>query len=253
MPGFSSVDDSPDPDRLARYLDTAAAAQSGMKAYTVAAHALKRPLGPILDVGSGAGHDLVLFSRASMAVMGLEPSAKLTAEARRRAPEAPLVRGVGESLPFTGACFAGVRIERVLQHVEDPDAILAEAVRVLRPDGLLTVFEPDWSQLQYTTGDDVESAAWLTGVPQPGIGGELWERIESAGCRVLDRVEELSVWRSLAVLDSVLGPGAVERAVLAGRIDPDRATEWLAVQRQREAEGRLLGTIPKVLIVAEKP
>jgi len=253
MPGFSSVDDSPDPVRLVRYLDAAATAQSGIKAYTVAAHALKSPSGPILDIGSGGGHDLVLFAGAGMAPVGLEPSGTLLAGARIRAPEAQLVRGVGQRLPFRDECFSGVRIERVLQHVEEPDAILAEAVRVLRRDGLLTVFEPDWSRLTYRTEDGEESASWLTSAPQPAIGGQLWEKIEAAGCRVLDRIEELSVWRSLAVLDRVLGPGAVERAVRSGRLQPDQADHWLAKQRQREAAGRLFGTVPKVLVVAEKP
>jgi SAM-dependent methyltransferase len=166
--------------------------------------------------------------------------------------EAPLVRCVGQLLPFRGESFSGARIERVLQHVEDPTAVLVEAARVLRPRGLLTVFEPDWSRLAYRTEVGEQPASWLTGVRQPGIGGELWGLIEAAGCRVLDRIEELSVWHSLADIDHVLGPGAVEWAVRAGRIQPEQAAEWLGTQRQREEESRLVGTVPKVLVIAEK-
>ena len=253
MPAFSAVDQSVDPASLTRYLDAAAQALSGIKAYMVAAHGLKQPDGPILDLGCGAGRDLDLLNGAGMTGVGLDPSAVLLAEARRRLPGLPVVRGTGSALPFRDCCFAGVRIERVLQHVLDPALVLAEAVRVLSPGGLLTVFEPDWSRLRCRSRTGESDASWLTGVPSPGVGGQLWELIEQAGCVVADRVEELSVWRSLATVDRVLGPGAVERAVAAGRIGPEAATRWLAEQREMEEAGEVFGTVPKVLIVAQKP
>jgi len=256
MPGFSAVDDSADPTRLLRYLDSAALAQSGIKAYMVAAQALKSPTGPILDLGCGAGHDLDLLSRVGLSAVGIDPSERLVNVAAQRLgpdPQVRLMRGSGEALPYRDEVFSGVRIERVLQHVSDPAAVVAEAVRVLRPDGLLTIFEPDWSRMRWRTGDGEHDGSWLTGVPHPSIGGKLWETVEEAGCRVLDRIEELSVWRSLAVIDRALGPGALERAVSAGRISPEEADRWLDEQCRREAEGQFFGTVPKVLIVAEKP
>lgn len=253
MPGFSSVDDSPDPARLARYLDHAAMATSGIKAYAAAAHGLKDPKGPILDIGCGAGHDLALLGRAGLVPIGLDPSWVLLGEARTRVLAGGLVRGLGPALPFRAAAMAGVRIERVLQHVEDPDAVLGEALRVLAGDGLLTVFEPDWSRLTFSDPDGAVDSSWLTGVPHPDIGGRLWELVENAGARVLDRVEEFSVWRRLSDLDRVLGPGAIDRAVRDGRIDAAGARAWLERQQHNEAGGRLFGTIAKVLIVADKP
>ena len=253
MPGFSSVDDSHDPARLARYLHEAARATSGIKAYAAAAHGLKHPRAPILDIGCGAGHDLGLLNGAGMVAIGLDPSAVLLAEARSLVVGARLVQGEGAALPFRSGALAGVRIERVLQHVERPEAIVGEAVRVLANGGLLTVFEPDWSRLKFADGTGEVDSSWLTGARQPDIGGRLWELVETAGARVLDRVEELSVWRSLSVLDRVLGPGAVDRAVRDGRIQRAAAESWLARQRRSEAEGRLFGTMPKVLLVAERP
>ncbi|MHB1445487.1 MAG: methyltransferase domain-containing protein [Acidimicrobiales bacterium] len=256
MPGFSAVDDSADPERLARYLDSAALGQSGVKAYMAAAQALRLPAGPILDLGCGAGHDLDLLTRAGMAAVGIDPSETLVNIARQRLgpdPRARLIRGSGEALPYRDEVFSGVRIERVLQHVAEPAVVVSEAVRVLRPDGLLTIFEPDWSRMRWGTDDGESDGSWLTEVANPSIGGQLWEMVEKAGCRVLDRVEELSGWRSLAVIDRVLGPGALERAVSAGRIGPDAAERWLDEQRHREAHGQFVGMVPKILLVAGKP
>ncbi|MHB1445445.1 MAG: methyltransferase domain-containing protein [Acidimicrobiales bacterium] len=227
-----------------------------IKAYMVAAHALKSPAGPILDLGCGAGHDLDLLTRAGMTAVGIDPSETLMNVARQRLgpdPKGRLTRGSGEALPYRDEVFSGVRIERVLQHVAEPAVVVSEAVRVLRPDGLLTIFEPDWSRMRWRTDDGECDSSWLTGVPNPSIGSQLWEMVEEAGCQVLDRVEELSVWKSLAVIDRVLGPGALERAVSAGRIGADEASRWLGEQRRREADGQFFGMVPKILLVAEKP
>lgn len=254
MSGFSAVDGSSDPASLARYLDTAALTLSGMKAYMAATHKPNRPDGPLLDLGCGAGQDLELLSGAGITGIGLDPSAALLGVARERVERpAPLVQGRGETLPFRDRSFAGVRVDRVLQHVFRPEAILVEAVRVLRPGGLLTAFEPDWSRLRCRTESGESEVSWLSGVANPGIGGQLWELAEQAGCVVLDRVEELSVWQSLAAVDRVLGTGALDRAVAGGRITAEGAKAWLAEQRQREAAGMAFGTLPKVLIVAQKP
>ena len=66
------------------------------------------------------------------------------AAARPRPMAGPYVRGVGERLPFRDGCFDGVVCCLVIEHASDPDALLAEAVRVLAVGGrfLLLVNHP---------------------------------------------------------------------------------------------------------------
>ncbi len=87
----------------------------------------------------------------------------------------------------------------------------------------------------------------------PAIGGELWPLLEHEGLLVLDRVEELSVWRQLAILSAVIDlPAAIDRAVAAGRIDQTAADAWMEHQRARDERGEFRSTIPKVMTVAER-
>jgi SAM-dependent methyltransferase len=251
--GFSSVDQSVDPAHLVRFLDLAAEAESAMKQYTAAAHALRRPDGPILDLGCGGGHDLTHLAGFGLRAVGVDPSTVMLDAAGGRAREAgmPLVRAAGERLPFGDGAFAGCRIERVLMHVEDPAAVLAEALRCVRPGGLLTVFEPDWTRFEIASDLWQDVAGSLVSVRHPGIGAQLWELVEAAGADVLDQVEELSVWHSLDILERVSGfPRNVERAVAAGRLEPELATRWVAEQRERQAAGTFRASIPKILVVA---
>ena len=253
MSAFSQVDAAPDPAGLVRFLDEAAAAESGMKHYTLAAHLLRRPGGPILDVGCGAGHDLVLLGTAGLRAVGVDPSEVMTAASAQRSAGlgARLVRAAGEALPFRDGAFSGCRIERVLMHVEDPALVVSEAVRCVEAGGLVTVFEPDWSGLRVRGSDGDRLVGWLGGMRHPGIGARLWSLLEASGCDVLDQVVEHSVWRSLVDPDRIIVlPLAVERAVAAGRVAAAEAEAWLAEQRAREGAGEFLAVMPKVLVVA---
>jgi SAM-dependent methyltransferase len=253
--GFSCVDRAVDPGALVLFLEHTASAETGMKHYALAAHALRRPVGPILDVGCGAGHDLELFASHGLSAVGVDPSAVMAAAAKTRTAQwgTRVVRAAGEALPFARDAFAGCRIERVLMHVDDPRAVLAETLRCVRPGGLATVLETDWTRLTVASNVLPHSAAWLSGVKHPDAGARLWDLLEDADCDVLDRIEELSVWRSVARLEFAAGfPGAVDRAVAAGRVDGDRAARWVTEQRARGASGTFRATLPKVQLIATK-
>jgi ubiquinone/menaquinone biosynthesis C-methylase UbiE len=255
MSGFSSVDSAHDPDRLVQFLDAAGSAEAGIKHYVAAAHAQRNPQGPILDVGCGAGHDLALLASSGLAAVGVDPSEVMLGAAAVRTANATiaLVRGVGGALPFVDQAFAGCRIERVLMHVDDPSQVLSEVLRCVEHDGLVTVFEPDWTRFEISSDVLSSNARWITSVKQPDIGARLWELLEESGCDVLDRVEELSVWRSLVTLERVTGfAAAVDRAVTAGRIDRGEADRWIHEQRALDAAGGFRARIPKVLVVAAK-
>jgi hypothetical protein len=81
----------------------------------------------------------------------------------------------------------------------------------------------------------------------------LWTLLEDAGCVVLDRVEELSVWRSLGVLDGVVGlDRSVANAIEIHRVSAAAANRWLQEQRTRDALGIFRAIMPKVLFVAQR-
>ncbi|MGA3215800.1 MAG: class I SAM-dependent methyltransferase [Acidimicrobiales bacterium] len=101
----------------------------------------------VLDLGSGEGHLSRLVARQHETreiVVGLEPAvAQLAAAAEAalgrdgagRQARPRYVRGVGERLPFRDGAFDGVVCCLVIEHALDPDAVLAEAVRVLAVGG----------------------------------------------------------------------------------------------------------------------
>src|SRR5438477_4453559 len=96
--------------------------------------------GRTLDLGCGTGRNLPLFP-AGVRAIGVDPAFDSLQRARRRVPDATLVCGSAEALPFRAGVFDTVVCGLVLCSVPDPARGLAEVRRVLRADGTLRALE----------------------------------------------------------------------------------------------------------------
>jgi len=152
--GFRHVDADPEAGALIAALDEQASLPAIQRLRATAAELLRPRLGDrLLDVGCGTG-DVVralaglVGSRGT--VVGIEPSATMLDEARRRTAESTLhvdfSSGDIAQLDFDDATFDGVICERVFQHLDRPRAALAELVRVTRPGGQIIVVDTDWGR-----------------------------------------------------------------------------------------------------------
>ena len=95
----------------------------------------------VLDLGCGRGGVVELFWRDVRLAVGLDPDSPSLAE--HRAPGMPILRGVGERLPFAGASFDLVVSLWVLEHLKEPLTVLSEVRRVLRPGGHFVFLTPN--------------------------------------------------------------------------------------------------------------
>src|SRR5215470_7211828 len=150
--GFSDVDGSDRADELVDYLALLADHLAEVRRE---GYAMLR-IGPgstVLDVGCGAGEVCVELARIvgeTGTVTGIDSSEVMIAAAQRAASVAKhaidLRVASVYALPFPDGAFDAVRAERVFQHLGDPEAGLAEMIRVTRPGGRLMVADPDHGQ-----------------------------------------------------------------------------------------------------------
>lgn len=94
--------------------------------------------GRVLDVAAGTGILSGQLSRAGLRVLAVEPVMEMLVQLRRTLPEVPAVRGVAEALPVRRGTVATLTVGEAF-HWFDPARFLAEAARVLAPDGVLVV------------------------------------------------------------------------------------------------------------------
>lgn len=252
MSVFSDLDSSPQPEALLRYLDDTDAFMSAFKSYVVAALARYAPGGRVLDLGCGVGHDLIRLSRAGLTAVGVDLSQAALRRALAKSPA--VVQADGASLPFRSGVFDGCRVERVLQHVTDPGAVVDEMVRVVRPGGVLAVLEPDHTSFRVDSALDADGAllSRLVLAKHPSIGAQLPGLLRDRGCVVDDVVTEHSSGYRLEGLP-IDAEAALERGVNRGLLSRADADAWLAEQTERTREGTFLATWLKVLVIARTP
>jgi demethylmenaquinone methyltransferase / 2-methoxy-6-polyprenyl-1,4-benzoquinol methylase len=118
------------------------------------------PAHTVLDVATGTGAVAIeLVRRTGCSVVGLDQSAEMLAEARRRvaatglAGRIELVEGTADALPFDDGSFDALTFTYLLRYVDDPATTLRELARVVRPGGSI-------ASLEFDVPSGIWRAAW---------------------------------------------------------------------------------------------
>ena len=135
----------------------------------------RRHVGDLLDLGTGTGRMLQLFGGNAERAVGVDLSREMLAVARANLDgpafrHCVLRRSPAEKLPFGDSSFDVVLCHMVLHFLPDPAQAIAEAARVLRPNGrlILVDFAPHDSTLlgpqhahRWAGFSDKEVGGWL--------------------------------------------------------------------------------------------
>ncbi len=102
----------------------------------------------VLDIGCGPGAQVLAWAQGGHRVTGVDISAPLIELGRQRAAQGKLAAsfhvGSATALPVANAAFDVVMVSELLEHVQDWQACLDEALRVLRPGGVLYCSTTNW-------------------------------------------------------------------------------------------------------------
>ena len=105
----------------------------------------KRPLGRLVDIGTGTGRMIELFAPRAAYAIGIDKSSEMLRLARVKLEAAgvssSLRQGDMYSLPLQDESADCVIIHQVLHYAHSPAAAIAEAARVLSPGGTLLIVD----------------------------------------------------------------------------------------------------------------
>jgi len=106
----------------------------------------ERPVGRLIDIGTGTGRMIELFGRGAGSALGVDRSPEMLRLARVKLAEAGLApvdlrQGDMYSLPLPSESADTVIIHQVLHYAQNPAAAVAEAARLLAPGGRLLIVD----------------------------------------------------------------------------------------------------------------
>lgn len=102
-----------------------------------------KPGNRLLEIGTGAGQNLVPFVNRGLELFGIDVSLSALQYGANtlQIPFAPS-HANGEHLPFADGSFSCILLLDVIEHLKDESALMREAHRVLCDDGFILVYSP---------------------------------------------------------------------------------------------------------------
>ncbi|HEU4958269.1 MAG TPA: metalloregulator ArsR/SmtB family transcription factor [Sphingomicrobium sp.] len=154
----------------------------------IAALLAERPLGALLDIGTGTGRMLELFAPRATSAIGIDRSSEMLRLARVKLDEAgicgaSLRQGDMYALPLGDRSADSIILHQVLHYAQQPGAAIAEAARVLAAGGQLLVID----FAQHDRAELKEQDAHL----RLGFADDAMRGWFSAAGLQLDRIERL--------------------------------------------------------------
>jgi len=217
----------------------------------------------VLEIGCGTGavtRDLAGRAPAGRAV-GMDPSPLFVEQAARRAEgiaNLSFVCGDGRALPFGDAAFDAVVCHTSLCHIPEPERVLAEARRVLAPEGRLAVFDGDYvtTTVALYAHDPLQAcadAAVEALVHDSRLVRRLPALVRAAGFEVVRvRSHGYAETEDPTYMLTLVDRGADTLAV-EGRLGTDAADALKAEARRRAAAGEFFGHIAYLSVIARRP
>ena len=187
-------------------------------------------------------------------VVGLDISPHFLLEAKKYVLQEELGKhitlecGAGESLPYPAAAFDGAFAARLLLHANDPDAIVREMVRVVRPGGRIVVMDWDFDsvvvdhperevtrRLLHWRSDHHGGDNWS--------GRQLWRRMVAAGLKCLSVHPVVTVVHTEADGLTQSLQRAAQVSQDGGAISTDEYDTWVYKLKEHIQDGTFFASI----------
>ena len=220
----------------------------------------------VLDVGCGTGVATRAVARRpgfDGYVTGIDLSSYLCDAASRLANDEGLSNvefraGDSRSLQLADASFDAVVLHTLVSHVDDPLAVVNEAARVVKPGGMIGVFDGDYASLTFGHADPEQGKRFdeivmNAIITRPRVMRQMPRLLREAGLEliaskpyVLSEIGEADFWMSSIE--------SLERLIPAsGALPAEEAVAWAAGLKRDSKDGVFFGSSNYYSYVASRP
>ncbi|MGH8932638.1 MAG: methyltransferase domain-containing protein, partial [Egibacteraceae bacterium] len=223
------------------------------------------PSARILDLGCGTGVVARALARDGHAgqITAVDQSPVLLQAGRRLAAEEGVERRIEframdvHALDLADEAFDAVIANTLVSHVTDPLLVLEQAARVLRPTGVIAVFDGDYASLTYgcsdpALGEEMEQALLDAIVSKPRVMRDLPRLLRKAGLRIEEIQPHLYADIGTSRFFLSLAETYVPLAARDGLLAAEEVDAWLADQRQSHEEGTFFAACSYYAYIARR-
>lgn len=264
--GYSDIDNTSNPTKYVRRLDKQGTSNLWLLIKAQMQYLLEVGKGDsVIDVGCGTGDDVRAIAEIvgeNGRVVGVDGSTTMIQEAKRRAEGLNLPTefyvGDAENLEFPDNSFDCCRVERVLQHLHNPQQSLQEILRIAKQGARIVIVEPDYGSIKIEGGNPTVTSKLIkrrcSHFRSAQIGMQLpllYKRLElvKIAVRVIQVVNE----NFEDDHEKFLLSKYVEPAVTMGVVSAQECRKWIKDLKGAAYEGNYRHTISLFLVSGRKP
>lgn len=214
----------------------------------------------VLDVGCGPGGVTADLAGQARVVVAADVDPAMVRRARKAVPAAHVMRADGRTLPFEDASFDAAVCNLVLLWSPQPDRLVAEMARVVRPGGtVLATMEPDYGgKVHFPENPLIDLVFQGEGVRRrggdPHAGRKLRSHFVAAGLRTEVGIAAPDVLTPEQDLDVFRRNRTYYRRLLAESGFTGQAVDaWEAEYLESLSSGQQLSFLPLFYAIGRKP
>lgn len=222
----------------------------------------------VLDVGCGPAIDTIPLSQFvgnKGQVIGIDNDPEMIAIAKQKTTAAELNHIVihethdATRLPYADNTFDSCRIERVLQHLVDPEKAIAELIRVTKPGGHIVIADTDWGSMAYCSSiphieAKIHNAYRHKFALNPLMGRQLYQMMHKANLvnvkthPLIFLSHDYHMMNYMMLLESKLKIVGLE----GGYFNQEEYDQFIVDLKKLDAEGNFFGYICGFITVGQK-
>jgi len=221
----------------------------------------------VLDLGCGTGvaaRSIAGRAAFSGQVLGIDLSSHLIAVARQlsaqegKGEQVTFQAGDSRNLDLPEGGFDAVVAHTLISHVDDPLAVLKEAARLVKPGGMVGIYDGDYASLTFSHADPVQGKEYDEAIQRavitnPRVMRQMPLLLREAGLAlvtsfsyILAEMGQADFWASALESFRKLIPQS-------GVMTAEQANQWVDARLQESVDGVFFGASNYYGYVAKRP